>query len=299
MDFHALIELLAQNGLIQGSEVARLAEIADDESADLFTALEAAGCGGREEILKTIADSKGLDFLDLRDAAIPPRLLKELPPDVMRIYRCFPTFVAVDLCKVCMVDPLDDVARAELSRLLGRPVEVVVADPDLVDLTVEAALKGSLENSPLVDGSRSAPVAASLGSARAETPDPRLLDGGGDFRWAWSLSLLAVAAVALAALYLGQKKSLALSEELRLQLEDSNRNIEFSALAAQKELREIAGQLEKLKELLEQNEVDAIALQQFENDMKRMEGIMESMQKLESRGEDLNRAKTDADAPGQ
>ena len=151
MDSHALIELLAQNGLIQGAEVARLAEIADEESADLFTALEAAGCGGKDEILKSIAEFKELDFLDLRDATIPPQLLKELPPDVMRIYRCFPTFVSVDLCKVCMVDPLDDVARSELSRLLGKSVEVVVADPELVEAMVQTVLEGMGDDSPFVD----------------------------------------------------------------------------------------------------------------------------------------------------
>jgi hypothetical protein len=300
MDPHALIELFAQNGLIDGEEVADLAEIADAESTDIFTVLEAAGCGGRDEVLKSIAHFKGLDFLDLQSAVIPPQLLKELHPDLMRIYRCFPAFVSVDLCKVCMVDPLDDVARSELSRLLGKSVEVVVADPELVEAMVQSALEGRGEDSPLVDASRTALVTASLGSARSETLsfDAPTAEGR-DFRLVWSLSLLAVAAVALTALYLGQKRSLTLADDLRAELEEVNRNIEFSDIAAQKELREISGQVEKLRQLLEQNEVDAITLQQLEVGVQRMEGQIAGIEKLKAPKESDDQAMRDPNASGR
>lgn len=300
MDPHALLDLLSRNGLLDEHEAERLSELADQEEADIFAELEASGCGGRSEILKSVAEFKGLEFLDLQSSAVPPQLLKELPQDVMRIYRCFPTLVSVDVCKVCMVDPLDEPACAELSRLLGRRVEIVVADPDLVEATVRAALDGDADASPLVAASPSAPVAASLGSAAADGPDsarPAAETGG--FRVLWSMSLLAFAAVGLTALHLGQKKSAALSAEVRSMLEESAKNSEFAALAARKAMHEIEEQLDQLKRLLEKNEVDAIALQQLEAGVQRMEGKIENLERIKSPADSAVPANGENDVPGR
>jgi len=282
MDPHAVIDLLAENGLLESEDARRLSAIADIESADIFEALEAAGCGNRTEVLRSIAELKELEFLDLRSAVLPPQLLQELPRDLMRIYKCFPVFVSVDLCKVCMVDPLDGAACSELSRLITKPVRPVVADPDLVEETLEHALgESSDEASPLGDPP-TALVAASLGTADPPHVLP-LENDSREPRWVWVFSLLAVAVVAVAALYLGQKRSSAAAIQLMADLEAHKRDSGFSTLSAEKEMREIELELRKLRELLEKNEVDAISLQQLEAGVQKLEGKIESIADISNR----------------
>ena len=282
MDPHAVIDLLADNGLLEAEDARRLSAIADLESSDIFEALEAVGCGSRVEVLRSIAELKEMEFLDLRSAAMPPQLLQELPSDLMRIYKCFPVFVSVDLCKVCMVDPLDGAACSELSRLIAKPVHPVVADPDLVEATLEHALGNSPDfPSPLGDPP-TAPVIASLGTSHPPhaAPPP---DGNREPRWVWVFSLLAVAVVAVAALYLGQKRSSAATLQLMADLDAHKRDSGFSTLSSEKEIREIELELRKLRELLEKNEVDAISLEQLEAGVQRLEGKIESIEDISNR----------------
>jgi hypothetical protein len=297
MDPHALIELLLQNEVLETDDAQRLFDIADSETGDIFAALEAAGCGTKLEVLKSVAEFKGLEFLDLRSAAVPPQLLKELPQDVMRIYRCFPTFVSGDHCKLCLVDPLDEVASSDLARLLAKRVEVVVADPVLIESTVQAALGGDADISSLVDETKTALVAASLGGTQSSGRPP-LAEEGRDFRWSWSLSLLAVAVVALAAIYVGQKRSAAAAEQVLSDFNSYKKNNDFSLLSADENMREIERELEKLRRLLEKNEVDAIALQQLEKSVQHMEGKIESLLDIKAKSEAVEQANSNTDGPG-
>ena len=300
MDPHSLIDLLRRSGALDEAEAVRLSAVSDSGEDDIFAVLEASGYGSRIEILKSVASFQGLEFVDLRSSAVPPQLLTELPQDIMRIYRCFPMQVSVDLCKVCMVDPLDDSACSELSRLLGKPVEVVIADPDLVDAVVRSALSGDFESSPLVGAAATAPVAASLGSVRAEEPgSDDAATGTKDFRLLWSFSLLAVAAVGLVALYLGQKKTMALSHETRAGIEESNKSIEHAGLAVRKEILQIEEQLQQLKQLLEKNEVDAITLQQLKEDVRQIEVKFENIEKIKSPTDVAAPESDDSDVPAR
>jgi len=282
MDPHSAIDLLAENGLLDSEEARRLSAFADIESSDIFEALEAAGCGSRNEVLRIVAELKGMEFVDLRSAALPPQLLQELPRDLMRIYRCFPAFVSVDLCKVCMVDPLDGVACSELSRLIAKPVRPVVADPDLVEATLQHALGDSSDALSPLGEPPTATVAASLGTAEPPYVDPGH-SAGRESRWVWVFSLLAVAVVAVAALYLGQKRSSAAATQLMADLEAHKKESGFSTLSAEKEMREIELELRKLRELLENNEVDAISLQQLEAGVQKLEGKIESIADISNR----------------
>lgn len=283
MDPHAVIDLLAENGLLESEDAKRLSAIADIESADIFEALEAAGCGNRTEVLRSIAELKELEFLDLRSAVLPPQLLQELPRDLMRIYKCFPVFVSVDLCKVCMVDPLDAAACSELSRLITKPVRPVVADPDLVEATLEHALGDSSDNASPLGDPPTALVAASLGTAAPPHVVVPLENDSREPRWVWVFSLLAVAVVAVAALYLGQKRSAGSATQLMADLEAHKKDSGFSTLSAEKEMREIELELRKLRELLEKNEVDAISLQQLEAGVQKLEGKIESIADISNR----------------
>lgn len=296
MDPHAVIELLAENGLLEPHDARSLSATADLESSDIFEALEAAGCGSRIEVLKSVAELKELEFLDLRNAALPPQLLHELPDDLMRIYKCFPVFVSVDLCKVCMVDPLDGAACAELSRLIAKPVRPVVADPDLVEATLQYALGNSSDVASPLGDPPTALVAASLGTADSPRPaSPK--DDGREPRWVWVFSLLAVAVVAVAALYLGQKRSSAAALQLRSDLEAHKRDSGFSTLSSEKEISEIERELGKLRELLEKNEVDAISLDRLEAGVQKLEGKIESIADISSRS--AAPPETGTDANGQ
>jgi hypothetical protein len=277
MDPEALLRLLIEQECIEPKDFDRLLEDYESGDRELFDFLEASGVGSKEEVLKIIAEAHGAEMVDLKTVEFPPRLFDTIPGDLLRIYRCIPIYDSIDLLKICLVDPLDTVAVGELRTLLGRPIEVVIADPDVVDaLLQERLLKGSSFSSV---SNKTAPVAASLG-AKPDTQPNTLEQGRGGGTRMVGLALLAASASAAAALYLGQQYSAQAAKTLLEEFETFRETHRLSRLAWAQDVRDLEREIEQLATLLTRSEVDAIKLGQLEVGMQRLEGKLESLNEI-------------------
>jgi len=282
MNPESLIETLKEIGLMEAEDGERF--LKDAESTDIFILLEAAGFGSKEEVLRTVADCRGFEYLNLRGTQFPPELLRDMPLHVMRIFRCFPTHVSNDVSKVCFVDPLDDLAVIDLQKVLGTRVEVVVADPDLVHEILAGLLADSPDLPALTDDSRTALVAASLGSMRDEVKTASSSYHLGGLRMV-ALALFVVSAVATAALYSGQGESAQSVQTLLEEFDAFTRSHQIARLALEEEIRGVEREFGKLIRLLERNEVDVIKLGQLEAETHRLEGLMEGLNQIKMASE--------------
>jgi type IV pilus assembly protein PilB len=86
--------------------------------------------------LQVLADHLGAEVVRLRDKEIDPEVLKLVPANSARLYRCVPVAQDGSVLKVAFADPLNPGAVDELGFVTHREIQVVVADPEEVERAV-------------------------------------------------------------------------------------------------------------------------------------------------------------------
>ena len=279
MDPEALFRLLVELGWIEPEELKSLLEDYESGDRSLFDFLEASGVGSKEEVLQIVAEALGAELVDLKAVELTPLLFDAIPEDLVRIYRCIPIHDSTDLLKICLVDPLDGVAVDELRNLVGRPIEVVFADPEIVEEVVRERLMSN--SSVLSQPTGTASVFASLG-AKSDPQSTVVEHGQGNtsgIRMV-GLALLAASATAAAAFYLVQKNSVQSVKSLLGEFESFQETHRLSRLNWEQEARDLELGMEELRRLFDRSEVDAHKLGQLEAGIQRLEGKFEGLSEI-------------------
>jgi len=275
MDSHLLIRFLVERGNAGEQTTGQLHAEFESSGCELFDFLAAAGFGDPEEILRFVAAEQGREFIDLSSVEISAPLLASIEADVLRIFECLPLEVSEAKAKVCITDPFDDVAVQELQQILGRRVEVAIADPEKIRTTLSSiasteaqtdrfgAVSASLESRP--------ETTASAQSNHKNTLSSQLLV---------ALSILAVAATASSALYVSQNRRLEAWAELVSQNETLLRQSDASRKAMETAVIKMKSDIDALERLLNKKEVDAIRIDGFEKVLRELHGKMESLDKI-------------------
>jgi type IV pilus assembly protein PilB len=86
--------------------------------------------------LQIMAEHLGTEVVRLRDREPNPELVKLIPANSARLYRCVPVEANGSLLKVAFAEPLNPAVADELSFITHREIQVVVADPDEVQRAV-------------------------------------------------------------------------------------------------------------------------------------------------------------------
>ncbi|MBK8011064.1 MAG: hypothetical protein IPK13_06915 [Deltaproteobacteria bacterium] len=93
-----------------------------------------------DRLARTLADHLGLETVNLINAKIHDRVLRLIPPAAAARYGALPLAIKkvgdAEVVYVAMIDPLDTDAIAELQRLMGRPVRVLVGAGSDVDQAI-------------------------------------------------------------------------------------------------------------------------------------------------------------------
>ncbi len=95
------------------------------------------GFVNRDRVLQTIADYLGMDYVDIDDFEIPPELIKLIPASSARLHGIVPIIISGNVIKAAIRDPFNNNAAQEISFILNKDVEVLVADPIKIDKFVE------------------------------------------------------------------------------------------------------------------------------------------------------------------
>jgi len=277
MDPEALLKLLADSHWIEKDDAARLLSDYEAGSQDLFDLLEASGVGSKKDVLRVVADALNTELVDLESSEFPPGLFNALPAEIARIYRCVPIHDSNDMLKVCLVDPLDSAAVAELANLLKRKVRVVVADPDSVEKLVDAQVSGSLAESPQVRALKTAPVVASMGSDSSGQGQNDVTAAEPRMGWLYAFAALAVAATATSAVYLQQRGTMKAAEALVTEFDSQQEQNDLEHLATERSLADMQSRLNKVAKDLDRASADAIRISQLEAELRRLEGRLHTL----------------------
>ena len=137
-EFHSpLLALLKERSLIDDLQYEEVVSECKRTGNPVLQVLQDYGVMDLETILQVIADHLGTEVVSLRDRQIPADLLELLPAETARLYQCIPVEDDGTTLKVAFADPLNPAQIDEVSFVVKRDIQPVVADPAEIQKLIE------------------------------------------------------------------------------------------------------------------------------------------------------------------
>jgi len=132
-----LLSLISEQNLLDEFQIEEAAGEVETKGVTAFQALVDLGYLDGDRIIQALCDHLGAESMDLNDALITPELVKLLPAELARQYKCVPVSHFEPTLQVAFADPLDPAAIDEIGFSTGLDIQVVVADPTQVVVAVK------------------------------------------------------------------------------------------------------------------------------------------------------------------
>ena len=137
-----LLSLVKERGLIDDLQYEEVAGEFKRSGKPVIQILQDFGIMELDDILQVIADSLATEVVKIREAELSPELIKAVPAKSARMYQCIPVSIDGSTIRIAMVDPLNPARLDELSFVLKKDVQVVVADPITIQKAIEKFYPG-------------------------------------------------------------------------------------------------------------------------------------------------------------
>jgi type IV pilus assembly protein PilB len=99
--------------------------------------LQDSGILDLDTILQAIATQLGASVVNVRERDLTPELLRLVPAKMARMYQCLPVGLLGSTLQVALVDPLSPGRVDELGFVVKKDIQLVVADPAVVQKAIE------------------------------------------------------------------------------------------------------------------------------------------------------------------
>jgi hypothetical protein len=125
--------LLAEAGLLTAGEIHFALARAQESGRRLGEVLVEHGFVTPADIVRVVAEQRGLPFLDVRTVTVDPAAAKLLPEDLARLFRTLPIGFVRGLPVVAVADPTDDDAMhgaqsvLHTVRFIASPEDAILA----------------------------------------------------------------------------------------------------------------------------------------------------------------------------
>ncbi len=140
-----LLELINEHGLITADDVNHYRSIAPLDGS-IITALIADYKVTEQQVSQVCAQTSGVDYIDLANAAIAPNILELIPEETVRRYNAVPVAESGGYLVVALADPLNFEALDSLPHVIGREVTPVCATPSAIREAIQSNYGGGNEN---------------------------------------------------------------------------------------------------------------------------------------------------------
>jgi type IV pilus assembly protein PilB len=127
-----VIELLADTGLVTGSQLERARSEAKGDTSVIDRLIENEVVT-QEDVTRAVASSASMDFVDLSQMAISPEAIAEVPSETARRYRVVPVTKLETSLMMATGNPLDFDTFDAVSHVLSRDIEWVCSTTDQID----------------------------------------------------------------------------------------------------------------------------------------------------------------------
>ena len=124
--------ILVQQGIVGPDQIKEAQQYAKESGEPLAEALQELGYATGDEVMKAMAQQDGLDFVDLREAVIPPSIVELVPESVARENAVLPLSEDGNRLKVILSDPSNFEVIEKLRFILNRQIEIALAPRDAI-----------------------------------------------------------------------------------------------------------------------------------------------------------------------
>ena len=132
-----LLALVKAQGLIDDLQYEEVAAEVKRSGTRAEQVLQDFGILDLDAILQVQANHLGTEVVSLRNQNFPPELLSVIPANTARLYQCLPVEMSDGAVRVAFMDPLDTTRIDELTFVLKKDIQVVVANPADIEKAIE------------------------------------------------------------------------------------------------------------------------------------------------------------------
>jgi len=132
-----LLALVKERGLIDDLQLEEVVQEQARTGKTFGHLLQDMGLVDLDTQLQLVADHLGTEVVNVRDLEIAPDVLKAIPPATARMYQALPLAVYGSTVRVALADPLNPSAIDDLGYIVGKEVQVVVADPAAIEKLID------------------------------------------------------------------------------------------------------------------------------------------------------------------
>src|SRR6185295_943268 len=128
-----LLALIKERGLIDELQLEEVMQEQGRTAKPINQILADFGLVDIDTQLQVMAEHLGTEVVTLDGMEFPPDLIKAIPTATARMYQCVPVADYGSALRVALANPLNPSAVDEISYIVGKEVQPVVADPATID----------------------------------------------------------------------------------------------------------------------------------------------------------------------
>jgi type IV pilus assembly protein PilB len=132
-----LLSLVKEQGLIDDLQFEEVAGEFKRSGKPVMQILQDFGIMELDDILQVIANSLATEVVKIHEAELSPELVQTVPAKTARMYQCIPVSMDGSTLRIAMLDPLNPARIDELSFVLKKDVQLVVADPVAIQKAID------------------------------------------------------------------------------------------------------------------------------------------------------------------
>ncbi len=147
-DFNSnpLLDLVRSKGLLDDLQFEEVMEEIARSAKSPMQILQDFGILDMDSILQIVADELATEVVNLNRIELTPDIIATIPGNTARMYRCIPVEVHGNMVRVAFVDPLNPSIVDELGFAIRKEIQVVVADPSMIERMMEKYYSGDTES---------------------------------------------------------------------------------------------------------------------------------------------------------
>jgi type IV pilus assembly protein PilB len=132
-----LLALIREQSMIDDLQYEEVVAENKRAGTSIFQILQDFGIMDLDSILHVIANHLGAEVVSLKDRDFSAQLLKAIPGNTARMYRCVPVGLNDSTLQVAFEDPLNPARVDELAFIVKKEIQPVVANPAEIEKVIE------------------------------------------------------------------------------------------------------------------------------------------------------------------
>lgn len=133
MNAKQVLEIFVEQGIVDSAQVDDLAQEVAQTGKTLPETMVDYQFVTEEQFYQILAESLGVDFVDLRGFEPPQETIHLIPSGMAQLHRAFPLGLDGNTVQVALADPLNAQTAEDLRFAVGRDIQVVVAPVNQIE----------------------------------------------------------------------------------------------------------------------------------------------------------------------